>query len=81
MSGRLEGKSALIHRSARGIGRAFAEVISARARRLRLPISTLNALKRPRESWGAQAYAVKMDVTDQASIDAAIALSMRGPEA
>jgi len=35
MSGRLEGKSALITGSARGIGRAFAEAIDDQADRLR----------------------------------------------
>ncbi|EGH34636.1 sorbitol dehydrogenase, partial [Pseudomonas syringae pv. japonica str. M301072] len=39
----------------------------------RLPISTCSAHRRPATELGPNAYAVRMDVTDQSSIDQAIA--------
>lgn len=73
MSGRLQGKSALITGSARGIGRSFAEAYIREG--ATVAIADINA-ERAEETageLGPAAYAVKMDVTDQASIDAAIA--------
>lgn len=73
MSGRLEGKSALITGSARGIGRAFAEAYIREGATVAIADINIERAEATARELGAQAYAVKMDVTDQASIDAAIA--------
>ncbi|PSH67600.1 sorbitol dehydrogenase [Phyllobacterium brassicacearum] len=70
---RLEGKTAFITGSARGIGRAFAEAY-LRESAAHVVIADIN-LERAQETareLGAGAYAVRLDVTDQASIDAAV---------
>ena len=70
---RLAGKSAFITGSARGIGRAFAEAY-IREGAANVAIADIN-LERAQETaseLGRQAYAVQLDVTDQASIDAAV---------
>ncbi len=73
MSGRLEGKSALITGSARGIGRAFAEAYIREGATVAIADINIERAEATARELGPQAYAVKMDVTDQASIDAAIA--------
>jgi NAD(P)-dependent dehydrogenase (short-subunit alcohol dehydrogenase family) len=73
MSGRLQGKSALITGSARGIGRAFAEAYIREGATVAIADINIERAETTARELGSQAYAVKMDVTDQASIDAAIA--------
>lgn len=70
---RLEGKSALITGSARGIGRAFAEAYVREGATVAIADINLERARRTAEEIGAAAYALSMDVTDQASIDAAMA--------
>lgn len=70
---RLEGKSALITGSARGIGRAYAEAYIREGATVAIADINLERATQTATELGASAYAVKMDVTDQASIDAAIA--------
>jgi NAD(P)-dependent dehydrogenase (short-subunit alcohol dehydrogenase family) len=70
---RLEGKSALITGSARGIGRAFAEAYKREGATVAIADINLERAEQTASELGASAYALKMDVTDQASIDAAIA--------
>lgn len=70
---RLAGKTAFITGSARGIGRAFAEAY-LREGAAHVVIADIN-LERAQETaneLGAGAYAVSLDVTNQASIDAAV---------
>ncbi len=70
---RLEGKSALITGSARGIGRAFAQAYIAEGATVAIADIDLQRAQATASELGLQAYAVQMDVTDQASIDNAIA--------
>lgn len=73
MSRRLEGKSALITGAARGIGAAFAKAFAAESATVAIAdIDFDRACKTAAEIDGV-AYAVRLDVTDQSSIDAAIA--------
>jgi D-sorbitol dehydrogenase (acceptor) len=70
---RLEGKSALITGSARGIGRAFAEAYIREGATVAIADINLERAQQTASELGASAYPVRMDVTNQASIDAAIA--------
>lgn len=70
---RLEGKSAIVTGSARGIGRAFAEAYVREGATVAIADINLEAAERTAAEIGLAAYAVRLDVTDQASIDAAIA--------
>ncbi|KPB26801.1 L-iditol 2-dehydrogenase [Pseudomonas syringae pv. syringae] len=70
---RLEGKSALITGSARGIGRAFAQAYIHEGARVAIADIDLQRAQATANELGPNAYAVSMDVTDQASIDQAIA--------
>lgn len=72
MTGRLQGKSALITGSARGIGRAFAEAYVREGATVAIADIDFARASRTASEIGEAAYAVKLDVTDQASIDAAI---------
>jgi D-sorbitol dehydrogenase (acceptor) len=72
MTGRLSGKSALITGSARGIGRAFAEAYVREGATVAIADIDLSRAEGTAAEIGPQAYAVKLDVTDQASIEAAI---------
>lgn len=68
----LAGKTALITGAARGIGRAFAEAYIREGAQVAIAdIDAARAAKTAHE-LGESAYAVVMDVTDQASIDNAI---------
>jgi D-sorbitol dehydrogenase (acceptor) len=69
---RLQGKSALITGSARGIGRAFAEAYVREGATVAIADINLEAAQVCAREIGDKAYAVKLDVTDQASIDAAV---------
>ncbi|RWP30663.1 L-iditol 2-dehydrogenase [Mesorhizobium sp.] len=69
---RLEGKSALITGSARGIGRAFAEAYVREGATVAIGDINLEAAERAASEIGGKAYAVKLDVTDLASIEAAV---------
>ena len=70
---RLEGKSALITGSARGIGRAFAEAYVREGARVAIADINLARARETASQIGPSAYAVEMDVTQQGSIDAAVA--------
>ena len=70
---RLEGKSALVTGSARGIGRGFAEAYVREGATVALADVNVAAAEAAARQIGEGAYAVQMDVTRQDSIDAAIA--------
>ncbi|MCF9016492.1 SDR family NAD(P)-dependent oxidoreductase, partial [Pseudomonas carnis] len=61
---RLEGKSALITGSARGIGRAFAQAYIAEGATVAIADINLQQAQATAVELGPQAYAVAMDVTD-----------------
>ena len=69
---RLEGKSALVTGAARGIGRAFAEAYVLEGATVAIGDINFAAAEKTAGEIGATAYAVKLDVTDQASIDQAV---------
>ncbi|KTB77208.1 L-iditol 2-dehydrogenase [Pseudomonas syringae pv. syringae] len=73
---RLEGKSALITGSARGIGRAFAQAYIHEGARVAIADIDLQRAQATATELGPNAYAVRMDVTDQSSIDQAIAAAV-----
>jgi NAD(P)-dependent dehydrogenase (short-subunit alcohol dehydrogenase family) len=73
VSGRLAGKSALITGAARGIGRAFAERYVSEGATVAIADIDIKRAESTAREIGAAAYAVRLDVTDQASIDAAVA--------
>lgn len=70
---RLEGKSALVTGAARGIGRAFAEAYVREGATVALADVNVEAADAAARKIGAAAYAVRMDVASQGSIDAAVA--------
>lgn len=70
---RLEGKSALVTGAARGIGRTFAQAYINEGATVAIADIDLERAQATATELGDNAYAVKMDVTDQASIDQAIA--------
>ncbi|MGV1828800.1 L-iditol 2-dehydrogenase [Agrobacterium vitis] len=72
MTGRLDGKSALITGSARGIGRAFAEAYVREGATVAIADINLERALETAKAIGENAYAVHLDVTNQSSIDAAI---------
>lgn len=69
---RLNGKSALVTGSARGIGRAFAEAYVREGATVAIADINLEAAEKTAAEIGDKAYAVKLDVTDLASIEAAV---------
>ncbi|MBC2774636.1 L-iditol 2-dehydrogenase [Rhizobium sp. AQ_MP] len=74
MTGRLQGKSAIITGSARGIGRAFAEAyVREGVAAVAIADIDFERASATAAEIGPSAYAVRIDVSDQESIDAAIA--------
>lgn len=69
---RLAGRSALITGAARGIGRAFAEAYVAEGATVAIADIDLAAAEEAAAAIGGKAYAVRIDVTDQGSIEAAV---------
>ena len=70
---RLAGKSALITGAARGIGLAFAKAYAAEGARVAIADIDIVRAREAASAIGDAAIAVEMDVTDQTSIDAAVA--------
>ncbi|MCC0021116.1 MAG: L-iditol 2-dehydrogenase [Nitratireductor sp.] len=70
---RLDGKTAVITGAARGIGRAFAEAYVREGARVAIADVDIERAKNSAREIGDGAIAVKMDVTRQESIDAAVA--------
>jgi len=75
---RLEGKCALITGAARGIGLAFAQAYIAEGARVVIADIDIARARAAAASLGDAALAVEMDVTQQASIDAAVAQAIAG---
>ncbi|PBB90994.1 sorbitol dehydrogenase [Mesorhizobium sp. WSM3864] len=69
---RLKGKSALITGSARGIGRAFAEAYIREGATVAIADINLEAAEATAKDIGSAAYAIRLDVTDQSSIEASV---------
>jgi NAD(P)-dependent dehydrogenase (short-subunit alcohol dehydrogenase family) len=69
---RLGGKTALITGAARGIGLAFAKAYVAQGARVAIADINIDAARAAATEIGDAAIAVALDVTDQASIDAAV---------
>ncbi|MCB2117630.1 MAG: L-iditol 2-dehydrogenase [Rhodobacteraceae bacterium] len=70
---RLSGKSALITGAARGIGLAFAQAYAAEGARVAIADINLGAAEAAAAGIGEAAIPVRMDVSDQSSIEAAVA--------
>ncbi|WP_207103042.1 L-iditol 2-dehydrogenase [Paracoccus shandongensis] len=70
---RLDGKRALITGAARGIGLEFARAYLAEGARVAICDINIDAAQQAAEALGDGAIAVRLDVTDQASIDACVA--------
>ena len=73
---RLAGKTALITGAARGIGLAFARAYVREGARVALGDIDIERARAAAAKIGEAAIAVEMDVTDQASIDAAVAATV-----
>ncbi len=72
MTGRLQGKSALITGSARGIGRALAEAYVREGATVAIADINFERASQTAAEIGDEAYPMLLDVTEQASIDAAV---------
>jgi NAD(P)-dependent dehydrogenase (short-subunit alcohol dehydrogenase family) len=70
---RMEGKSAIITGAARGIGRAFAEAFAREGATVAIADIDEARASETAAEIGGNAYVVRLDVTDQRSIDAAVA--------
>lgn len=73
MTGRLDGKAAIITGAARGIGRAFAERYAAEGARVAIADIDIERARQAAGEIGAGAIALHLDVTRQESIDKAVA--------
>ena len=73
---RLAGKTALITGAARGLGLAFAKAYVAEGARVVIGYIDISLAKLAAKEIGSSARAVHMDVTDQSSIDAALAAAI-----
>ena len=69
---RLDGKSALITGAARGIGKAFAKAYVAEGATVAIGDIDVARAEESAAEIGPGAYVIRLDVTDQASIDQAI---------
>ena len=69
---RLEGKSALVTGSARGIGKAFAEAYVREGATVAIADINLEAAEKTASEIGSKAYAVRLDVSDLTSIEVAV---------
>lgn len=74
---RLQGKTALITGAARGIGLEFARAYIAEGATVALADINGVAVANAAASLGPQAHGIVMDVTEQASIEAAFAAAIR----
>ena len=70
---RLEGKVAIITGAARGIGAAFAGAYVREGATVAIGDIDIVRAEQTAKAIGSKAFAVSLDVTDQASIDAAVA--------
>ena len=70
---RLSGKTALITGAARGIGLAFAKAYVAEGARVAIADIDMDGARASASEIGEAAIAVRLDVTDQSSIEAAVA--------
>ena len=75
---RLDGKTALITGTARGIGRAFAERYVREGARVAIADLDIARARATATEIGPMAFAVEMDVSRQDSIDAAVATTVEG---
>jgi D-sorbitol dehydrogenase (acceptor) len=73
---RLVGKTALITGAARGIGLAFAQAYVAEGARVIIADIDMDRAKAAAAEIGDAALAIHLDVTDQASIDACVAVAV-----
>jgi len=70
---RLKGKSAIVTGAARGIGAAFAAAYVREGATVAIADIDMVRAEQTAKAIGPSAFAIRLDVTDQASIDSAIA--------